>query len=156
MLPGGAIDNFRKAIDFKTVDDAIDFFNMMFLDPPTIPKALHRLSFNQHKQHMDLFLRIIDEFTESAPLVMSHTRKVKCPLLIINGVHDPYSSDSFVNSLHWHFPAAQVVTFSKSGHVPMLEQPVEVVGLHNEFIRHGCVRNIKGSQNYIHSSYSAG
>lgn len=154
LLPGGPIDRFRREVNFSNVDDAIKFFNSMFYDAPKLPKALHVLTYNQQKEFLGTLLKILDEFVESVPLLMSHTRKVKCPTLILCGEHDPYSSEEFVNSLHWHFPHAQVISFSKSGHVPMLEQPVEVIGLHNEFIRTTRVRNLSSTHNIVHSSYS--
>lgn len=137
--PGGTIDRFRNDINFESVDDAIRQFEAMFHDPPKLPKPLHRLAYQQHLKYLDRFLSIMDEFIQSLPLIMAHTRKLQCPVLIINGESDIYSSTEFVNSLHRHFCNASVIQLQKAGHALMLEKPREVLGLHNEFIRQGYI-----------------
>ena len=137
--PGGTIDRFRQDIKFASLDDAIRQFETMFYDPPKLPRTLHRLGYQQHLQYIDRFLTVMDEFTQSLPMIMAHTRKLQCPVLIINGEYDIYSSTEFVSSLQRHFNNATVINLKKAGHALMLEKPREVVGLHNEFIRQGYV-----------------
>lgn len=149
--PGGAIYQFKQDINFSSVEDSITMFEAMFYNPPKLPKSMHRYTYNQHLQYLDRFMSVIDEFAQSLPLIMAQTKKVHCPLLIINGETDPYAPPTFVSNLHCHFKQAQVMLLRKTSHVIMLEKPKEIVELHNEFIRNGCVHHGSESATMMNS-----
>ena len=137
--PYGTINEFRKDIAVESPDDVAVFFNKMFYSPPKLPKTLLKLMLAEYKRYLPDFLNVIEQYAESLPIIMSHTRRVSCPTLIVNSAHDAYAPLEFTQSLSWHYPKAQVITFEKCGHAIMLEKPREIRYRHNEFLQNGRV-----------------
>lgn len=156
LQPGGTIDNFRKTIDYKCLDDYIAHFNSVFHAPPKIPKTLQKLNYIELKKKLPTFFKTMDEFIETLPLVMPHTKNTSHPTLIFCGKYDELSPPEFVESLDWHFPQAQVVILTKSGHIPMMEQPRDVFQIHEEFLLTHTVTRLSANAEFGKSPASVG
>ena len=128
------IQRFRSDINYQSVDDSVKMLNSLFCNPPRLPKSMHKANYIRHLKYLDHFLNVIDDLEQGLPLVMPQTKKIKCPLLIINGENDTYSTPELINSLHWHYPNANTVNLLECSHLIMLEKPKEIYKIHIQFL----------------------
>ncbi len=141
----------RADIDHQSVDDSIDFLNSLFYNPPSIPRAISRSGFLRHKKFIGKFNTVLDDLEQGLPLIMPQTKNIQCPLLIINGESDPYSSKEFIESLRWHYPTANTVNLLQCAHLLMLEKPVELHKIHSQFLNHGYVTATSEYSDIVHT-----
>ncbi|OUR92763.1 hypothetical protein A9Q81_15690 [Gammaproteobacteria bacterium 42_54_T18] len=145
------IQRFRSDINFQSIDDSISMLNSLFYNPPQLPKALHKAGYTRHLENLDRFLNVIDDLEQGLPLVMPQTKNIKCPLLIINGESDTYSTPELINSLHWHYPNANTVNLLECGHLIMLEKPSEIYKIHIQFLGNAPIKQASKFGNVIQS-----
>ena len=141
----------RGDIDHQSVDDTIEFISSLFYNPPILPKALYHSSFLRIKKFIDKFSTVLDDLEQGLPLIMPQTKNIKCPLLIINGERDPYSSKEFIESLHWHYPTVNAVNLLQCAHLLMVEKPIELHKIHAQFLNHGYVTTTSEYSDIIHT-----
>ena len=145
------IQRFRSDISYQSVDDSVKMLNSLFYNPPQLPKAMHKAGYTQHQKFIDHFLKVINDLEQGLPLVMPQTKNIKCPLLIINGESDTYSTPELINSLHWHYPNANTVNLLQCGHLIMLEKPKEIYKIHIQFLTGNSIKQVSNYGDVIQS-----
>lgn len=137
--PGKVDDNpvvkeFMADTDIKSLNDWDRYLGKLFYRPPNVPKSFRNQSFKNYLENRDNFLVAAQEFMPSISMVMTHMKRITCPVLAINAEHDPYSSPAVIETLDHHFRNIKNIRLRDAGHISFLEKHKEVTALHQNFL----------------------
>ncbi|MDX1693066.1 MAG: alpha/beta hydrolase [Ketobacteraceae bacterium] len=130
---GQAYRQYRKDIDFQSVEDWDAFFRRAFYSPVSVPNAIKRYNFRKFKQHSDTFLAVVDDLTKHQGMVMPCLKQVHGKTLVINGDHDNFADENFHRMLETHLPQARHLTLERCGHMAFIDRYSEVVACLDQF-----------------------
>ncbi|OUS28897.1 hypothetical protein A9Q99_11000 [Gammaproteobacteria bacterium 45_16_T64] len=111
-----------------------DFQKKLFYSPPAMPKFVQRYRLRSMLKHKEGFVQVVQDLAELRPMAMSYLRKIKCPVLTVNGSHDIFSPLEFHRSLKSQIPWGEHVLIERCGHASFLEKPDDILAIHKSFL----------------------
>ncbi len=118
----------------NTIDDITALWNQQFYDAPKLPKIMSRMYLNAFTSQKSFYVKVFQELSESAPILMARIHTIKAPTLLIRGSQDNFSSSDTMNLLKRMIPRVKFREIPNAGHLAYLEKQVAVTEHISRFI----------------------
>lgn len=124
---GGIVEEFFESLKVNSGDEWYQMVSALFYRPPSIPRFLREYNHKVFDQKLRLADNFFDACLRIRPQLISKSKLIDCPVLLITSDHDVYAPGDFAKRMDSNFKAMSTLELKQCGHMSYLEKQTDFV-----------------------------